>query len=105
MTILPIKNYDVDFSNVWYGNITDEQIETSLFDSDTWDGVDNDSNWCLLTFDDLKAEFDRFASLSPEKQLEEWGEDLPDNYTVYDWIRDCMMNTLSVVKSIKRKEC
>lgn len=105
MTTLPIKSYDVDFANIWYGNITDEQIRSVLFESETFGDVDHDSNWCLITFDDLRAEFDRFASLTPEEQIEEWGEDLPDNYTVYDWIRDCMMSTLSVVESIKRKEC
>ena len=105
MTTLPIKNYDVNFSNLWYGDITDDQIRSALFESKAFGDVDHDNNWCLITFDDLRAEFDRFASLTPEEQIEEWGEDLPDNYTVYDWIRDCMMNTLSVVESIKRKEC
>lgn len=105
MTILPIKNYDVDYANVWYGNITDEQIQSSLFESDCWDGVDNDNYWCLVTFEDIKNDFNQYYFMTPEEQSEVFGEPLAEGYTVYNWIRDCMMNSLSVVESIKRKEC
>lgn len=105
MIVLPIKHYEVDYSNMWYGNITNEQIRTALFESETFGDVDHDSNWCILTFDDIERDFNKYLSMSTEEQSELFGEPLGEDYTVYDWIRDCMMNTLSVVESIKRKEC
>ena len=102
MTTLLRSDYDIELDNIWYGSITDEQIRSSLFDSDAWNDIDSEKYWCILTFDDIRSDFE---SWSPEDRTEYLGEDNTEDYTVYDWIRDCMMNSLSVVKSITRKEC
>ena len=101
MTTILRSDYDIELADVWYGSITDEQIRSSLFDSDAWNDIDADKYWCILTFDDIRSDFE---SWTPEEREEYLGDDNTEDYTVYNWIRDCMMNSLSVVKSITRKE-
>ena len=91
---------ELDYS-VPYWETTDEYLRSSLFDSDAWEEADDD-HYCILTFDDIRSDFD---SWTPEERSEWLGDDETDDYTVYDWIRDCMMNSLAIVKTIKRKEC
>ena len=106
MLKLKISDYDIEFDDSFpsYYDATDEQLESALYDSDCWDDetgmIDGTKYYCILTFDDIKADFE---SWTPEDRKEYLGEDDTDDYDVHNWIRDCMMNSLSVIKSIHKK--
>ena len=92
--------FDIELDDsVPYWKTTEEQLRSSLFDSDVYE--DSDENFCILTFDDIRSDFD---SWTPAERAEYLGDCDTPNYTVYDWIRDCMMNSLSIVKSISAKK-
>ena len=85
-----------------YWKATDEQIRSALFDSDAWSNdPDADSYYYILTFDDIADEFNSWTPETRSEYLQD--SDTPD-YTVYDWIRDCMMNSLSVIKGFRKIE-
>jgi hypothetical protein len=103
MLKLPSELYNVeldDSDEVWYGNITDERLRTSLFLNQDW-LEDNENCWIILTFKDIE---DEFNSWTPEDRAEYLQDDDTPDYTVYDWLCDWMSNLL-IVKSINRKEC
>ena len=91
---------ELDDSFPVYWKATDSQLESALYDSDAW-GNDPDANdyYYILTFDDI---LDEFESWSPETRAEYLQDDDTPEYTVHDWIRDCMMNSLSGVRSVTR---
>lgn len=94
MIKLPRSYYDIEIDTEFpvYWKATDEQLESALYDSDAWDG--SEENYCILTFADIKADFDSWTPEQRHEYLQD--SDTPD-YTVYDWIRDCMMNSLTVI--------
>ena len=93
-------NITLDDSFPIYWKATDEQLRSAVYDSDAWtDDPDADRHYYILTFDDIRTEFESFTI---EERIEYFQPDDPESYTVYDWIRDCMMNSLSVVRSIER---
>ena len=81
--------YDDSFPVYW--KATDEQLRSALFN---WETFDTDTTFCIMTFEDIKADFDSWTDEERAEYLQE--SNTPD-YTVYDWMRDCMMNTLHAV--------
>lgn len=99
MIKLPRSKYELidddDFPVYW--KATDEQLMSATYDSDAWDS-DCDEYYYILTFEDIKKDFD---SWTPEERAEYLQDSNVPDYTVFDWIRDCMMNSLSVIKGYR----
>lgn len=82
-----------------YWKATDRELELATYDSDAW-GNDADEYYYILTFEDIRNDFDSWSASDREEYLQD--ANTPD-YTVYDWIRDCMMNSLSVISGYRKK--
>ena len=89
---------ELDDSFPVYWKATDSQLESALYDSDAW-GNDPEQYFYLFTFKDIA---DDFLGWTPSERTEYLQDDDTPEYTVHDWIRDCMMNSLSVVRSVTR---
>ena len=98
MLKLPRSDYEIviDKSFPTYWKATNDQLESALYDSD----IGEDEYYTILSFSDIKADFD---SWTPEDRAEYLQDSDTPDYTVYDWIRDCMMNSLCVVSGFYRK--
>ena len=94
------SDYTIDLDDTFpvYWKATDEQLRSALYDSDAW-GDDTEQYFYLFTFKDIEDDFSGWTPLERSEYLQ---DDDTAEYTVYDWIRDCMMNSLSVVRSVTR---
>ena len=94
--------YELVFDETFpvYWKASDKELETAVYDSDAW-GHDPENYYYIITFDDIRNDFDGWSEAEREEYLQD--SNTPD-YTVYDWIRDCLMNSLAVIKGFKRKE-
>lgn len=81
-----------------YWQATDEQLRSALYDSDAV-GDDPEHFYYILDFDDIRNDFD---SWTPDERAEYLQDSDTDDYTVFDWIRDCMMNSLAVIDGFTR---
>ena len=101
MLKLDSTRYEIDIDREFpaYWKATNEQLESAIYDSDAYD--DSETHYCILTFEDIKADFDSWTPDLREIYLQD--SNTPD-YTVYDWIRDCMMNSLSVISGFHKRK-
>ena len=96
MIMLNTKLYDVEYDHLDCSLYTEENLAPLLFDDEV---EENGDNYCIKTFDDMKATLD---AITPEERAEYWGEDCVD-YDICDWLYDCR-GMIPIIKSIKRKE-
>ena len=85
--------YNDDFPVYW--KATDSDLKTALFHFEVFD---DDDHFAIVSFDDIKADFDSWTAEDRAEYLQD--SDTPD-YTVFDWMRDCMMNTLHAVSGFR----
>ena len=90
--VVPNRDFPV------YWKATNAQLRTALYESDA--DYDSEEFYCVLTFSDIREDFE---SWTPEERAEYLGDSNTADYDVYDWIRDCMMNSLRVISGYHKK--
>ena len=100
MLKLKMTDYDLipDRSFPPYWMATDAELESALYDSDS---AGDEGFYTILTFDDIRSDFNGWT---PKERAEYLQDDDSPDYTVHDWIRDCLMNSLSIIKGITRRK-
>lgn len=74
---------------------TNEQLEKALYEWELWGN--EEGYYYIVSFEDIKAEFEGWT----EEERIEYGI---ENYTIHDFIRECMRNVASVVYEIRHWE-
>ena len=93
--------YEADILRDFYDDRSvpyETALENAVYWADMW-ADDDDEYMYLVTFDEIKKDFDSWTPADRAEYLQ--GDDTPD-YTVYDWIDQCLWCSLWVINGYHR---